>query len=209
MRWRSGDRVLSAYSPGVSSGRGHRINTRSNLRCRTGLRREGGRGNRPVDSPATIQMGRQAARSIVRAVRGEPSETFRYVDRGTVVTLGRRLGDHLDQRTQTSRLSRLARLAVHPYPISDRVPESGGGALRMDAFIPDLRTECPADPSLAQVSNRAGGSHGERHQNADRRNDARGQERLGQCGGGEFTLRSAERILISGIAERREHDGLA
>jgi NADH dehydrogenase len=43
----------------------------------------------PGVAPAAIQMGRHAARSIVRATRGEPPEAFRYVDRGTMATLGR------------------------------------------------------------------------------------------------------------------------
>lgn len=43
----------------------------------------------PGVAPAAIQMGRHAARSIVRALRDEPSEPFRYVDRGTMATLGR------------------------------------------------------------------------------------------------------------------------
>jgi NADH dehydrogenase len=43
----------------------------------------------PGVAPAAIQMGRHAAGSIVRAIRGEPSEPFRYKDRGTMATLGR------------------------------------------------------------------------------------------------------------------------
>jgi NADH dehydrogenase len=43
----------------------------------------------PGVAPAAIQMGRHAADSIVRVLRGEPTDAFRYVDRGTMATLGR------------------------------------------------------------------------------------------------------------------------
>jgi NADH dehydrogenase len=43
----------------------------------------------PGVAPAAIQMGRHAATSIERAVAGRPPEPFRYVDRGTMATLGR------------------------------------------------------------------------------------------------------------------------
>ena len=43
----------------------------------------------PGIAPAAIQMGKHAADSITRTVRGEPTRQFRYVDRGTMATLGR------------------------------------------------------------------------------------------------------------------------
>ena len=43
----------------------------------------------PGIAPAAIQMGKHAADSIVRTVRGEPVRAFRYVDRGMMATLGR------------------------------------------------------------------------------------------------------------------------
>lgn len=43
----------------------------------------------PGLAPAAIQEGRHAARNILRALRGEPSAPFRYVDRGTLATIGR------------------------------------------------------------------------------------------------------------------------
>jgi len=39
--------------------------------------------------PAAIQMGRHAARQIVRALAGQPREPFRYRDKGTLATIGR------------------------------------------------------------------------------------------------------------------------
>jgi len=48
-------------------------------------------GGRPVPglSPAAMQEGRQAARNIVRSIRGEPSLPFRYRDKGTLATIGK------------------------------------------------------------------------------------------------------------------------
>jgi NADH dehydrogenase len=43
----------------------------------------------PGIAPAAIQMGKHAAESIIRSLQGEPTPAFRYVDRGTMATLGR------------------------------------------------------------------------------------------------------------------------
>jgi len=47
---------------------------------------------RPVPgvAPAAMQMGRHAARNILRVLRGEPRQPFRYVDKGSLATIGRR-----------------------------------------------------------------------------------------------------------------------
>jgi NADH dehydrogenase len=49
---------------------------------------------RPVPgvAPAANQMGAHAARNIVRAVEGQPHSAFRYVDKGSLATIGRRAG---------------------------------------------------------------------------------------------------------------------
>jgi NADH:ubiquinone reductase (H+-translocating) len=49
---------------------------------------------RPVPgvAPAAIQMGEQAVRNIVRGLRGEPPLPFRYRDKGSLATIGRRRG---------------------------------------------------------------------------------------------------------------------
>ncbi len=44
----------------------------------------------PGTAPAAIQGGWHAAASIRRALRGEPAEPFRYRDRGSMATLGRK-----------------------------------------------------------------------------------------------------------------------
>ena len=43
----------------------------------------------PGVAPAAIQGGRHAAKQIERLVRGEPTETFRYRDKGSLATIGR------------------------------------------------------------------------------------------------------------------------
>jgi NADH dehydrogenase len=49
-------------------------------------------GGKPVPgvAPAAIQMGLHAARNIQRALGGEPTEPFRYRDKGSMATLGRK-----------------------------------------------------------------------------------------------------------------------
>lgn len=41
-------------------------------------------------APAAMQAGRHVARSIQRALRGESAEPFRYVDKGSLATIGRK-----------------------------------------------------------------------------------------------------------------------
>ena len=43
----------------------------------------------PGLAPAAMQMGRHAARNLAHAVRGEATQPFRYVDKGTLATIGR------------------------------------------------------------------------------------------------------------------------
>ncbi len=43
----------------------------------------------PGMAPVATQMGRHAARTILRAVRGEPREPFRYWNKGIMATIGR------------------------------------------------------------------------------------------------------------------------
>ena len=49
---------------------------------------------RPVPgvAPAAMQMGRHAARNVLRRLRGEALIPFRYVDKGSLATIGRRAG---------------------------------------------------------------------------------------------------------------------
>ena len=43
----------------------------------------------PGLAPAAMQMGRSAARSILRRVNGKPVEPFRYLDKGSFAVIGR------------------------------------------------------------------------------------------------------------------------
>jgi NADH dehydrogenase len=43
----------------------------------------------PGVAPVAIQQGRHVARNITHACRGEPYESFRYVDKGSLATIGR------------------------------------------------------------------------------------------------------------------------
>jgi NADH dehydrogenase len=43
----------------------------------------------PGVAPAAIQMGRHAGRNILRSLRGQPLLPFRYVDKGSLATVGR------------------------------------------------------------------------------------------------------------------------
>jgi NADH:ubiquinone reductase (H+-translocating) len=43
----------------------------------------------PGVSPVAMQEGRAVARSIIRSIRGEAREKFRYVDKGNLATIGR------------------------------------------------------------------------------------------------------------------------
>lgn len=44
----------------------------------------------PGVSPGAKQMGRQAAQNLLRRLRGEPTQPFRYLDYGALATIGRR-----------------------------------------------------------------------------------------------------------------------
>ena len=46
---------------------------------------------RPVPgvAPAAMQMGRHAAQNVLRTLRGEARRPFRYVDKGSLATIGR------------------------------------------------------------------------------------------------------------------------
>lgn len=51
--------------------------------------REGADELVPGIAPAALQMGRHAARNVVRALRGEAPRPFRYRDKGLLATIGR------------------------------------------------------------------------------------------------------------------------
>jgi NADH dehydrogenase len=52
--------------------------------------RKGGEAVLPQLAPVAMQSGRHAAAEIVRSLRGEPPQPFRYRDKGIMATIGRR-----------------------------------------------------------------------------------------------------------------------
>jgi NADH dehydrogenase len=46
----------------------------------------------PGVAPAAMQMGRHAATNVARVIEGRPLAPFRYVDKGSLATIGRRAG---------------------------------------------------------------------------------------------------------------------
>jgi NADH:ubiquinone reductase (H+-translocating) len=68
----------------------------------------------PGLAPVAIQQGRAAARNVLRRLAGEPTEAFRYRDRGTMATIGRAAAVAQIGRVQLSGLlAWLAWLFVH------------------------------------------------------------------------------------------------
>ncbi len=73
---------------------------------------------RPVPgvAPAAMQMGRHAAENVLRALRGEPRRPFRYVDKGSLATIGRSAGvADLGRVHVSGLLAWLAWLLIHVF----------------------------------------------------------------------------------------------
>jgi NADH dehydrogenase len=70
----------------------------------------------PAVAPAAIQMGEHAAANVRRARRGEPLRPFRYRDKGSLATIGRRRAVAVRGRFRLSgAVAWLAWLAVHIF----------------------------------------------------------------------------------------------
>jgi NADH dehydrogenase len=70
----------------------------------------------PGVAPAAMQMGRHAARNVLRALFGQPPLRFRYVDKGSLATIGRRSGIALIGKLRLSGfLAWAAWLAIHIF----------------------------------------------------------------------------------------------
>jgi len=99
--WAAGVRASSlAEVAGVETGRAGRISVESDLRI-VGRDRawaigdiaaspDGRGGVLPQLAPVAMQGGRHVARQIVRQLEGKPTQPFRYIDKGTMATIGRR-----------------------------------------------------------------------------------------------------------------------
>ena len=70
----------------------------------------------PGVAPAANQMGRLAAENVLRRVRGEATKPFRYVDKGSLATIGRRAAVAALGRVKLSGLPAwLAWLGIHIF----------------------------------------------------------------------------------------------
>jgi NADH dehydrogenase len=70
----------------------------------------------PGVAPAAMQMGRHAAENLLRTLRGEPRRPFRYVDKGSLATIGRSSAVALFGKARLSGfLAWLAWLLVHIF----------------------------------------------------------------------------------------------
>lgn len=70
----------------------------------------------PSVAPAAIQMGNHAAENVLRALRDEPLASFRYRDKGSLATVGRRRGVAMIGRLRLSgAVAWLAWLAIHVF----------------------------------------------------------------------------------------------
>jgi NADH:ubiquinone reductase (H+-translocating) len=76
-------------------------------------------GGKPVPgvSPAAIQEGRHTARNIRRRLAGQPTQPFRYFDKGNFAVIGRgsAVGDLFGRAKLSGPLAWLAWLAIHLY----------------------------------------------------------------------------------------------
>lgn len=70
----------------------------------------------PGVAPAAVQEGRHAAQNVVRSLRGEAHAPFRYVDKGSLATIGRAAGvAHLMGLKLSGLSAWLAWLAIHIF----------------------------------------------------------------------------------------------
>jgi len=68
----------------------------------------------PAVAPAATQMGRHAAKMIIRSIREEPRTAFRYRDKGALATIGRnRAVAHIGRFKLTGRIAWFFWLFVH------------------------------------------------------------------------------------------------
>jgi len=70
----------------------------------------------PGVAPAAMQMGRHAARNVLRVLAGRDRLPFRYVDKGSLATIGRKAGVAMFGRFHMSGfLAWVAWLAIHIF----------------------------------------------------------------------------------------------
>ena len=89
----------------------------------------------PGVAPAAMQEARHAAKNILRSIRGETKLPFRYHDKGSLATIGRKAAVAQIGRLKLSGVIGLAGLAVDPHNVLDRVSQSFPRHLSMGMVV--------------------------------------------------------------------------
>ena len=93
----------------------------------------------PQLAPVAMQAGRHVARQIARLAEGKPTEPFRYRDKGTMATIGRRAAvAELPRRHPPPRRPRVAGLARPAPRVPRRQAQPGVGAPQLGLELPHL-----------------------------------------------------------------------
>ena len=100
------------------------------------------------------QEGGHAAKNVLRAIRGEALEPFRYRNYGSMATIGRGSAVADIGPVQIVGARRLVHLAVHPHLLADWIPQSPRGARRMGVGVCNVSAAGASD-HRRDVSGRA------------------------------------------------------
>ena len=96
-------------------------------------------GALPQLAPVAMQSGAHVARQIVRAIEGRPTQPFRFRDKGTMATIGRRSAvAELPGRIRLRGTLGVARLARTPPAVPRRPAQPAVGAAQLGLGLPDL-----------------------------------------------------------------------
>ena len=104
-------------------------------------RRDHDRRGRPYPqlAPVAMQQARHVARNIVRRIDGRKTRRFRYVDKGTMATIGRRSAvAELPLRIRLRRDTGLVELARIAPRVPRRVPEPSRGVRQLGVELPHV-----------------------------------------------------------------------
>ena len=95
----------------------------------------------PGMAPGAMQMGRHAARNVLRALRGEPALPFEYRDKGLLATIGREA-----RALRVLRPARLALVGLRARLLPDLVQEPRAGDVRVDLALLHAPARCARHP---------------------------------------------------------------
>ena len=101
---------------------------------------------RPLPGVAQVakQEGAHAARNILRAIRQQPLEPFRYRNCGHLPP-GPGVGGGRHRSAASLRVAGLGDVAVHPHFLADWFPQSHCGVLGMGLGLPDVSASSQID----------------------------------------------------------------